>query len=416
MNVLERDFFTDPEIIRDPTPYYTALRERGPVVREPHHGVFMVSGLEEILAVYADHDSFSAVISPLGPFTRLPQAAAGESVADVVRHRRAEIPLSDMLPTLDPPEHTRQRALINRLLTPNRLKENEEFMWGLADRLIDEFAERGEIEFCKAYAGPFTLLVIADLLGVPGEDHETFRGWLVGEKARVAGDSRGAPDGGRILMHLHPYFTRYIEERRASGRNDVMGRLAAVRFPDGALPGVDDVVRIAVILFLAGQETTARLISTGMHVLAAQPALADELRADAGAIPSFVEECLRLESPIKGPFRLALRDTRLAGVEIPAGSVLMAMNGAANRDPRVFPDGDRFDAKRSNLRRNIAFGHGAHFCPGATLARTEARISFERLLARLDDLRLVDPDALSYAPSFLIRGLNDLPLRFRRRA
>ena len=120
-SVLERDFFTDPEIIRDPTPYYAALRELGPVVRERHHGVFLVSGLEEILAVYADHASFSAVISPLGPFTKLPERAAGESVADVVQRRRAEIPLSDLLPTLDPPEHTRHRALINKLLTPGRL-------------------------------------------------------------------------------------------------------------------------------------------------------------------------------------------------------------------------------------------------------------------------------------------------------
>jgi cytochrome P450 len=414
VNALERDYFTDPELLRDPTPFYAALRELGPVVREPHHGVFLVSGLEEILAVYADHDSFSAVISPLGPFTKLPQPAAGESFKDVVRNRRSEFALSDLLPTLDPPEHTRQRTLLNRLFTPNRLKENEEFMWSLADGLIDEFADRGEIEFCWDYANPFTLLVIADLLGVPREDHPTIRGWLGGDgEGLVAGRK---VEGSQVVVKLHPYFTRYIEERRTSGGGDVMGRLAGVRYPDGTLPAVDDVVRVAVILFLAGQETTARLISTGMRVLAEQPALADELRADREAIPNFVEECLRLESPIKGPFRLALRDTRLAGVDIPAGSVVMAMNGAANRDPRVFPDGDRFDPKRGNVRRHIAFGHGAHFCPGATLARTEARISFERLLARLDDVRLVDPDALSYAPSFLIRGLDELPLRFRRRA
>lgn len=413
MNVLERDFFTDPEIIRDPTHYYAALRELGPVVREPHHGVFLVSGLDEILAVYADHDSFSAVISPLGPFTKLPQPAAGESFADVVRTRRSEFALSDLLPTLDPPEHTRHRTLLNKLFTPNRLKENEEFMWSLADGLIDEFVDRGEVEFCSAYANPFTLLVIADLLGVPHEDHATIRGWLRGEG--LVADGRKV-ERSRVVVNLHPYFTRYIEERRASGGGDVMGRLAGVRFPDGELPAVDDVVRIAVILFLAGQETTARLISTGMRVLAEQPDLAGALRADREAIPNFVEECLRLESPIKGPFRLALRDTRLAGVEIPAGSILMAMNGAANRDPRVFADGDRFDAKRSNARRSIAFGHGAHFCPGATLARTEARLSFERLLARLDDVRLVDVSALRYAPSFLIRGLEELPLRFRRRA
>ena len=200
-----------------------------------------------------------------------------------------------------------------------------------------------------------------------------------------------------MFANLHPYFTRYIEERRASPRDDVMSRLASVRFPDGELPEVTDVVRLATILFAAGQETTARLLSAGMRILAEQPALVEALRRDPEAIPNFVEECLRLEGPIKGSFRLALCDTKLAGVDIPAGSMAMAVIGAANRDARVFDDPDRFDAKRSNARRNIAFGHGEHFCPGASLARAEARISFERLLARLDDFRLMEPGALSYA-------------------
>jgi cytochrome P450 len=143
MDVFERDFFTDPELIQDPAPYYAELRNRGPVVREPHHGVFLVSGLEEALAIYADLDSFSSVVAPLGPFVQLPEVAAGESLADVVTRRRHEIPLSDLLPALDPPEHTRHRALLSRLFTPNRLKENEEFMWTLADGLIDALAERG---------------------------------------------------------------------------------------------------------------------------------------------------------------------------------------------------------------------------------------------------------------------------------
>jgi len=286
-------------------------------------------------------------------------------------------------------------------------------MWTLAGRLIDEFADRGEVELCGAYAGPFTVLVIADLLGVPRQDHETFRSWL---GKTLAGDTKGKGTGDQVLSNLYPYFTRYIEERRSSPGDDVMSQLATVRFPDGELPALTEIVSLAFVLFAAGQETTARLISTGMRILAEQPSLADELRANPEGIRNFIEECLRFESPIKGPFRLALRDTRLGGVDIPTGSVLMAMNGAANRDPRVFDDPDRFDAKRPNARRNIAFGHGAHFCVGANLARAEARISFERLLARLDDLRLVDPSALCYAPSFLIRGLNDLPLRFRHRS
>jgi cytochrome P450 len=415
MNVLERDFFTDPAILQDPTPYYAALRERGPVWREPHRGVFVLSGIDEILELYADHERFSAIVGPLGPLVPIPKREPGESLAAMIERCRPQIPMGDQLTSLDPPKHTRHRALIGKLFTPNRLKENEEFMWTLADGLIDELALRGQMEFSHAYARPFTLLVIADLLGVPRSDHETFRGWLGGQHGNV-GDPKGRHGGDSVFANLHPYFTRYIEERRAAPRQDVLSQLALVRFPDGELPPVMDVVRIAAIVFAAGQETTARLLCAGMRILAEQPALAEELRADRGAIPNFIEECLRLEGPIKGSFRLAMRDTTLAGVKIPEGSMLMAAVGAANRDPRVFEDPDRFDPKRANARRNIAFGHGEHFCPGASLARAEARVSFERLLARLDDLTIVDPSALSYAPTFIIRGLNDLPLRFLRRS
>jgi cytochrome P450 family 150 subfamily A5 len=415
MNVLERDFFSDPEILQDPAPYYRALHERGPVVREPHKGVFMLSRIDEILEVYSDHERFSAIVGPLGPLVDVPEPAEGESWAEVIERRRHEVPMGDLLMSLDPPEHTRHRALGGRLFTPSRLKQNEDFILALADRLIDEFADRREMEFSAAYAKPFTLLVIADLLGVPREDHEKFRGWLGGERGNV-GDPQGRHVADEVFANLAPYFMSYIEERRASPGDDVMSRLASVRFSNGELPEVMDIVRLASIIFAAGQETTARLLSAGMRFLCEQPAVAEDLRNDPEVIPNFVEECLRLESPIKGSFRLALRDTALAGVDIPAGSVTMAVIGAANRDPRVFENPDTFDARRSNARRNVAFGHGEHFCIGASLARTELCISFERLLARLDDFRLVDPGALSYVESFILRGLNDLPLRFRRRS
>lgn len=415
MNVLERDFFTDAELLQDPTPYYAALREQGPVWREPHRGVVILTRAEEILEVYGDHERFSAIVAALGPLVKVPAPDPGETWAEVIERRRAEIPMGEMLTSIDPPRHTRLRSLVGKLFTPNRLRENEAFMWNLADRLIDEIADRGEVEFGAAYAKPFTLLVIADLLGVPREDHKTFRGWLGGE-AGTPGNPDGEHGGDSVFANLFPYFTRYIEERRAAPRDDAMSQLATVRYPDGELPDVGDVVRLTSILFAAGQETTARLLAAGMRVLAEQPKLADALRADPRGIPKFVEECLRLEGPIKSGFRLALRDTRIGGVDVPAGTVVMALIGAANRDPSVFEDPDRFDPNRSNARRNIAFGHGEHFCPGASLARAEARASFERLLARLDDFRLVDPDELSYLETFIIRGLNRLPLQFRPRA
>jgi cytochrome P450 len=413
MDVLDRDFFTDPELLQDPTPWYAALRRRGTVWREPHRGVVVLSGMDEILQVCSDHARYSSIVATLGPLVPLPERGEGESWAELIGRRRAEIPMSDMLPSLDPPRHTRERGLVGKLFTPNRLRENEAFMETLADELIGEIAERGGVEFNAAYARPFTLLVIADLLGVPREDHAQFRRWLGGPQGNV-GNPEGEHGGDMIFAKLAPYFTRYIEERRATPREDVMSRLALVRYPDGELPEVADVVRLATIFFAAGQETTARLLAAGMRILAEQPALADELRSDPSGIPNFVEECLRLEGPIKSTFRLALEDAKIADEEIPAGSVVMGSIGAANRDPRVFDDPDRFDAKRRNARRNIAFGHGEHFCPGASLARAEARVSFERLLERLDDFQLLDPGALRYAETFIIRGLEALPLRFRR--
>ena len=413
MDVLERDFFTDPELFQDPTPYYAALRERGPVWREPHHGVVILSRIDDIVKVYGDHEHFSAIVAALGPLVKVPEPEPDESWAEVIERRRAEIPMGNMLTSIDPPMHTRHRSLTGKIFTPNRLKENEAFMWTLADGLIDEFAERGEMEFGAAYAKPFTLLVIADLLGVPREDHELFRSWLGGDAGNV-GNAKGEHHGDRVFANLHPRFTQYMQERREQPGDDVMSQLANARFPDGELPEVDDVVRLATIFFAAGQETTARLLAAGMRVLAERPDLVAELRADPGGIPNFVEECLRLEGAIKTTFRLALHDTKIGGVDVPAGTVVMGLIAAANRDPNVFEQPDRFDAKRSNARRNIAFGHGEHFCPGASLARAEARVSFERLIARLDDFDLLDPSALSYAPTFIIRGLKNLPLRFRR--
>ena len=415
MSVLERDFFTDPAILQDPAPYYAALREHGPVWREPHRGVVILSGIEETLGVYGDHEHFSAIVAALGPLVPLPRPEPGESWAEVIERRRAEIPMGEMLTSIDPPRHTRERALAGRLFTPRRLAENQEFMRTLADELIDEIADRGELEFGAAFSRPFTLLVVADLLGVPQEDHKEFRRWLGRSDKGNVGNPEGEHEGDRVFANLAPYFTRYVEARRAAPAADYMSELAHVRYPDGELPEVEGVVRLASILFAAGQETTARLIIAGMHVLAQQPALVEQLRADPAGIPNFVEECLRLEGPIKSTFRLALQDTVLGDLEVAAGTVVMGSVGAANRDPRVFDDPDRFDAKRRNARRNIAFGHGEHFCPGASLARAEARISFERILARLDDFEILDPEKLRYAETFIIRGLEALPLRFRSR-
>src|SRR5581483_1226096 len=248
-------------------------------------------------------------------------------------------------------------GLLMRLITPKRLKENEEFMWRLADRQIDEFHDRGKLELIRDYAKPYAMLVIADLLGVPEEDHAVFR------KQLGVGGNLGSHDASMAqnpLQFLYDRFTEYVEDRRRAPRDDVMTGLAMATFPDGSLPEVIDVVRVAANLFAAGQETTVRMLAAGLQLIAERPALQQQLRDRRDLIPNFVEETLRYEGPVKGDFRLTRCTTTVGGVDVPAGATLMVLNGAANRDPRWFKDPNEFQVERANARQHLAFGFGPH--------------------------------------------------------
>ncbi|HEY1741115.1 MAG TPA: cytochrome P450 [Acidimicrobiia bacterium] len=418
------DFFRGNELIDDPYPYYEHLRSKCPVSSEPHHDVLMVTGYDEAVAIYNDPASFSSCNSVTGPFPGFPVALAGDDVrADDVRAlidaHRDELPFSDQLPTFDPPKHTDHRALLMRLITPKRLKENEEFMWRLADQQIDEFLASSEREFIGGYAQPFAMLVVADLLGVPESDHDRFReGLAVGRKH--TGSVGSLNDDGlkhSPLEFLYEQFTRYVEDRRRAPRHDVMTGLASAKFPDGSTPEVIDVVRIAANLFAAGQETSVRMLAAAVQLIGERTDLQQQLRSDRSLVPNFVEETLRIESPVKGDFRLSRVSTTVGGVDVPAGTTVMLVNAAANRDPRRYECPADFDAARTNARTHLAFGHGAHTCPGAPLARAEGRVSIERLL---DRTRHIDIDEAvhgpegarryQYAPTYILRGLRRLHL------
>jgi cytochrome P450 family 150 subfamily A5 len=415
------DFFRDDAFIADPYPYFDHLRERCPVSRESHHDVVMVTGYDEACAIYQDADTFSSCISVTGPFPGFPVPLEGDDVSELIEQHRDELPMSDQLPTFDPPKHGDHRGLLMRLLTPARLRENEDAMWKLADRQIDEFIDRGSCEFITDFAGPFTMFVIAELLGVPEDDWPMFRERLQGNRAHgsaVGSTNRDAMQHSP-LEFLYAQFTSYIEERRREPRADVMTGLATATFPDGSLPEVIDVVRVATNLFAAGQETTVRLLSTALLVLAEQPELADRLRADRALIPGFVEETLRFESPVKGDFRMARVNTTVGGVDIPAGTTLMVLNGAANRDPSKFENPNEFQVARTNSRQHLSFGRGIHTCPGGPLARAEGRISLERLLDRMTDIRIstehhgpAGERRFDYLPTYILRGLRRLHLEF----
>jgi cytochrome P450 len=414
------DFFADTSLIEDPYPYFDHLRSKCPVLPTPYHGVVAVSGYDEAMEVYLDNETFSSCNSVIGPFASFPVPLEGDDVGEIIDRYRDQLPMNEHMVTMDPPMHTQERALIMRLLTPKRLKENEAFMWRQADRTIDEFVGDGHCEFIAAYSQPFAMLVVADVLGVPEEDHRRFRqGFgLMGSSPGAVGDDSGDM-ALNALSWLDDEFAAYIEDRRREPRDDVLTRLAEGTYPDGSTPDVTSVVRTATFLFAAGQETTARLLAVGLKYLAEYPELQDELRAHPDRIPDFIEESLRIESPVKADFRLARKRTAIAGVDIAAGTPVMLLNGAANRDPRLFDDPAEFRIDRANAKTHMAFGRGVHSCPGGPMARAEGRISIERIVNRMRDIRLSEehhgpPTArhFDYEPTWVLRGLHQLHIEF----
>ena len=408
MDYASVNFFSDRAVQDDPYPYYDWLREQGPVWQEPRYGIYMVSGYEEALGVYRNPEDFSSCNTVAGPFTKWPVPLEGDDISAIIEEYRDQLPFSDQLPSFDPPRHTAHRALMMRLLTPKRLAENEEFMWRLADRQLDELLAKGECEFISQYAGPFTLLVIAELEGVPESDFGKFQshfGQLMGS----------GPMTHKPLEFLYEQFTDYIEDRRRNPRADIMTGMATATFPDGSVPDVQDVALIAANLFAGGQETTVRLLSFALRMLGEREDLQKRLRDERDRIPNFIDETLRLESPLRGQFRLARRRVRVGAVEVPPGGNVLLLPGAANRDPREFPDPDAFDVERPNARRHLAFGHGTHLCAGASLARAEGRVTVNRLFDRTSDLAIsesvhgsADSRKYDYLPTYLFRGLVSL--------
>jgi cytochrome P450 len=406
-------------LLEDPYPYFDHLRSKCPVLPTPHHGVVAVSGYEEAAEIYLNPDEFSSCNSVIGPFAAFPVPLEGDDVGDIIDTYRDQLPMFEHMVTMDQPMHTRERSLIMRLLTPKRLRENEAFMRRLADQQINEFVAQGKCEFISAYSQPFAMLVVADVLGVPEEDHERFRsgfGMSTGP-GPIGGEGEGM--GANALGWLDEEFARYIEDRRREPRGDVLTDLAQATYPDGSTPDVTSVVRTSTFLFAAGQETTARLLAMALKYLCEYPELQDELRAHKDRIPGFIEEALRIESPVKADFRMARRSTTVAGVDIAAGTPVMLLNGAANRDPRLFECPNEFRVDRPNAKVHLAFGRGPHACPGGPLARVEGRVSVERILHRMHDIRLSEEHhgppsdrRYHYEPTWILRGLHTLHIEY----
>ena len=419
MTAAEPDFFTNPQVLDNPRSYFAAIRAESPVHWEPHQGTLMVTGFDEAMEVLNRNDGvFSSAVAVVGPIPPLPFTPAGSDIRDQLARHREELPWAAHLATFDGQHHAEHRALLGALLTYKRLRANEDYLKGLADRVIDGFAAQGRCDAACDYAHAVATYAISDLMGIPEADRADLVAMLGAPPSQVGGDAAHRV-GADPLIFLKSLFDGYLRERRETPGADLMSELVHSRLKDGSAPDLDAVSNLARFLFGAGQDTTSRLVTHAIRVLGDHPDLQARLRRDPDRIADFLEEVLRYDGPVKVTYRLALTDSQVAGIDVPAGTIVTVCLTGANNDPRHFPSPDELDIDRPNARDHMAFSRGAHFCLGAPLARLESRVAIERLLTRLADIRISEPHhgpaaarRYRYEPTYTFRSLSELHIEF----
>ncbi|MBU1374483.1 MAG: cytochrome P450 [Alphaproteobacteria bacterium] len=380
----------DADSRHDPYPLYDRLRERA-VFQEPD-GSYVVTGYAEVAALLGDPrlsaDPANSPAPPSPPFSFL---------------------------NMDPPGHDRVRRLTMRHFgppnDPGRVEAMRPHLFGQATLLIDALRGRDEIDVVADVAYPFPVTVVADLLGVPREDEPKFHVWAEAIVQAADWDPRDrSPSAGvqAAIMELGAYMMGLIQAKRRDPRDDMLSRLANDDGPEGALSS-PELTGVAILLLLAGHETTVNLIANGMLTLLRKPDVLARLKAEPGLETPLVEELLRYEPPVHFTFRSTLADVDAGGVTIPAGSAIRLMLACANRDPARFQHADRFIPDRAN-NAHLGFGSGIHACFGAPLARLEGQVAL-REMAR----RLVDPVLLDEPPPYRINPTLRGPRRLRVR-
>jgi cytochrome P450 family 130 len=375
-------FVYDPTTARFQTEMhdvYRVLRDEFPVYQDPERRFFAISRFADVWNAVHDWATFSN---------------------DHVLEADALMP---QMIYMDPPRHTELRALVSRAFTPKRMADLEPRIREVARELTDRFVPTGTCDLVADFAAPLPSTVIGEAIGVPPEHLESFRGWT-----EQFISITGPEDFADAAAKIYGLFGELLAERKRSPRDDLMSALIAAEI-DGEHLTDEELLGFCFLLLIAGNDTTTTLIGLGAELLARHPDQRAELVADPALIPGALEEMLRIEAPTQVLPRTAMRDVELHGVTIPEGSRVMLIWGAANLDDREFDDPERFDIHRK-IQRHLSFGHGAHHCLGAALARLEGRIAFEELLGRIPEYEVVGTP-VHYASSWA-RAFQALPLRF----
>jgi cytochrome P450 len=393
--------FRDPAFLADPYPVFRQLRAHTPVLRAPF-GRWFLTGYENTARLLRDRHFGKGFEDPEALVRRFGPTAMQEP---------AVVELTHMMLMRDPPDHTRLRGLVTKAFTARRIEALRQSIQILTDLLLDKVIPLGRMDAIRDLAFPLPVLVICELLGIPEPDRDRF----------VTGSSSGAallnptPPTREELdranagtMQSSAYFEALFEQRRREPRDDLITQLVQAEEAGDRLTTTELRANVS-LLFAAGHETTVNLIGNGFYSLLRRPDQWQALRDDPKLVPNAIEEILRFESPVQAVGRTVLEPIEFSGVVLEKNDIVVSLIGGANRDPAVFEDPERLDVTRTDLRP-LSFGGGIHFCLGAQLARIEAAVVFETILRRLPNLRLTDPDHPQWRPSFVLRGLTELPV------
>ncbi len=392
----------EPANRANPYPVYKRYRDEHPIHRS-EIGIWTLTRYTDILSVLRD-ERFSSDPRNTTVFDEL-----------VTPEERASDPIQNFADRIllftDPPNHTRMRTLVNKAFTPRTVEGLRPHIGEIVRDLIDQAADGGEMDVIRDFAYPLPALVICELMGVPVEDRDKFKGWS-GDIAPIL-DPITPPSTMNVALatlgQFAVYFSQLIEERRERPTDDLLSRLIAAE-QAGERLAFDELLGLCVLIFIAGHETTQNLIGNGLLALLRHPDQKELLASDTSLVRNAIEELLRYDSPVQLTARNALADIDLAGNIVKKGEQLILLLGAGNRDPEIFPDPDRLDVRREDVQV-VSFGAGMHFCLGAALARVEGQVAFTELLTRFPNMEL-NCDEPEWRSTLTLRGLKSLPVRW----